>query len=72
MPMQTTLLECVYNPRFSLDEGMLPLEFIPQVLLNDDFDQLVDVFGTMPNPISEVEKVITPPTAGALATNNPI
>ena len=44
-PTQKTLLECGYNPKFSLDEDKLPAEFTPQVLLDDNFNQLVDATG---------------------------
>ena len=74
-PVHRTLLECWYNPRFSLDESKLPAEFVPQVLLNVDFDQLVDTTGLPGSaliPTARVKTVITPPTAGALPVNSPI
>ena len=40
--IQRTLLECGYNPRFSLDEEDFPPAFVPQVLLEDNFDELVN------------------------------
>ena len=58
-----------------METKKLPAEFVPQVLLNDDFDQLVDTTGlpdSAPIPNAGVKKVITPPTAGALAVNSPI
>ena len=73
--IQRTLLECGYNPRFSLDENKLPAEFTPQVLLDDDFNQLVettDLPGGTTNPTAEAKKVITPPTAVTPAVNSPI
>ena len=43
--VQRTLLECGYNPRFSLDEDDLPSVLVPQVLLEGNFDELVDAVG---------------------------
>ena len=40
-----TLLECGYNPQFSLDEDDLPSVLVPQVLLEGNFDELVDAVG---------------------------
>ena len=72
-PTLKTLLECGYNPKFSLDEDKLPAEFTPQVLLDDDFNQLVDATGHPDEAvISTAKKVITPPTAATRTVNSPI
>ena len=72
-PAQKTLLECGYNPKFSLDENNLPAEFTPRVLLDDDFNQLVDATGHPDEAvISTAKKVLTPPTAATPTVNGPI
>ena len=72
-PTQKTLLECGYNPKFFLDENKLPADFTPQVILDDDFNQLVDATGHPDGAVISIAKqVTTPPTAATPAVNSPI
>ena len=54
---QNTLLDCGYNPKFALDEDNLPLEFTPQVLLDNDHSQFIDAVTLPANSSSEIHGV---------------
>ena len=41
-PENFTLLKCIYNQRFSVDEDNLPTKFALRTLLEDNFDEFIN------------------------------